>query len=93
MIDKKILKILCCPKCKGKLCYNETNQNLICESCMLKYPVKDDVPVMLIAEAEEYNVSNSRQLQEALTTFKSQLNTSYQKDLKNEQEAFNFFLL
>ena len=42
---------------------------------------------------EEYEVSNQRQLQEALTTFKNQLNTSYQKDLKNESEALNFFLL
>jgi|TARA_Y100000294_G_scaffold62864_1_gene59511 hypothetical protein len=42
---------------------------------------------------EEYDVSNSRQLLEALATFKNQLNTSYQKDLKNEQEALNFFLL
>jgi len=51
------------------------------------------ITVNIPEPAEEYDVSNSRQLQEALTTFKNQLNTSYQKDLKNEQEAFNFFLL
>ena len=51
------------------------------------------ITVNIPEPSEEYDVSNSRQLQEALTTFKSQLNTSYQKDLKNEQEAFNFFLL
>ena len=51
------------------------------------------ITVNIPEPAEEYDVSNSRQLQEALTTFKNQLNTSYQKDLKNEQEALNFFLL
>ena len=58
MLDKKLLEILCCPKCKGELYYDEVNQKLICESCLLKYPVLDDIPVMLIDEAEEYNVSD-----------------------------------
>ena len=57
MLDEKLLEILCCPKCKGDLHYDEANQKLICESCLLKYPVKDDIPVMLIDEAEEYNLS------------------------------------
>ena len=57
MMDKKLLEILCCPKCKGYLVYDEANQKLICESCQLKYQIKDDIPVMLIDEAEEYNVS------------------------------------
>ena len=57
MLDKKLLEILCCPKCKGDLVYDKVNQKLICESCRLKYPVKDDIPVMLIDEAEVYNVS------------------------------------
>jgi|TARA_R100001244_G_scaffold23413_1_gene24089 hypothetical protein len=51
------------------------------------------ITVIIPEPSDEYDVSNSRQLQEAITTFKNQLNTSYQKDLKNEQEAFNFFLL
>ena len=57
MLDKKLLEILCCPKCKGELRYDEENKKLICESCLLKYPIKDDIPVMLIDEAEENNVS------------------------------------
>ena len=57
MLDKKLLEILCCPKCKGELYYDEANQKLICESCHLEYPIKDDIPVMLIDEAEENNVS------------------------------------
>ena len=51
------------------------------------------VTVLIPEPKEDYDVSNQRQIHEALTTFKNQLNTSYQKDLKNEQEALNFFLL
>jgi len=41
---------------------------------------------------EEYDVSNQRQILEALDTLKNQLNFSFQTDFKNEQDAFNFFL-
>ena len=58
MLDKKLLEILCCPKCKGDLVYDEENQKLICKLCYLIYPVKDDIPFMLIDEAKEYNVSD-----------------------------------
>ena len=57
MVSKILLEILCCPKCKGKLSYDEANQKMICESCHLKYPIKDDIPVMLIDKAEENNIS------------------------------------
>ena len=42
--------------------------------------------------AEEYNPQNQRQIVESLTTLKQQLNFSFQQDLKNEHEAFNYFL-
>ena len=54
MIDKKLLEILACPQCKGDLVYDEKNQKLICEKCRLKYSIKDDIPIMLIEEAEKY---------------------------------------
>ena len=40
----------------------------------------------------EYEVDNQRQIIESLTTMKQQLNFSFQQDLKNEQEAFNYFM-
>mgnify|MGYP001179798310 CR=1 FL=1 len=40
----------------------------------------------------EYEVDNQRQIIESLTTMKQQLNFSFQEDLKNQQEAFNYFL-
>ena len=42
--------------------------------------------------AEDYNPQNQRQIVESLTTMKQQLNFYFQQDLKNEQEAFNYFL-
>ena len=42
--------------------------------------------------AQEYNVENQRQIIESISTMKQQLNFSFQQDLKNEQETFNYFL-
>ncbi len=49
MIDKKLMEILACPKCKGDV--YEKDDKIICEQCQVYYPVKDDIPVMLIDEA------------------------------------------
>ncbi|MCD6326589.1 Trm112 family protein [bacterium] len=51
-IDSELLEILVCPKCKGELEYQEPEQKLICNSCKLAYRIEDDIPVMLIDEAE-----------------------------------------
>ena len=40
----------------------------------------------------EYEVDNQIQIIESLTTMKQQLNFSFQEDLKNEQDAFNYFM-
>ncbi|WP_457677659.1 Trm112 family protein [Thermovibrio sp.] len=53
MVPKELLEILACPKCKGALEYREKEQKLICHKCKLAYPIIDDIPVMLIEEAEE----------------------------------------
>ena len=52
-IDKDLLEILACPKCKGDVHLTESGDGLVCEACKLKYPIKDDIPVMLIDEAEK----------------------------------------
>ena len=41
---------------------------------------------------QEYDVENQRQILESLATLQNQLNFSFQQDLKNEQDAFNYFL-
>ena len=52
MLDQELLDILACPKCKGELEYNRENQKLTCWACRLRYSIEDDIPIMLIDEAE-----------------------------------------
>jgi uncharacterized protein YbaR (Trm112 family) len=51
-LDKRLLEILVCPQCKGELDYDREKSKLICKACKLAYPIKDDIPVMLVEEAE-----------------------------------------
>jgi uncharacterized protein YbaR (Trm112 family) len=50
-ISQDLLDILACPKCKGEIRLNQSGDGLICEKCRLIYPIKDDIPIMLIDEA------------------------------------------
>lgn len=51
-ISRELLEILACPKCKGEVTLKEDHTGLVCEVCRLVYPVKDDIPIMLVDEAE-----------------------------------------
>jgi uncharacterized protein YbaR (Trm112 family) len=51
-LSKNLLDLLVCPKCKGDIYLLEDNSGLVCPACRFKYPVRDDIPVMLIDEAE-----------------------------------------
>ncbi len=51
-IRQDLLDILACPKCKGDIHLNETEDGLICDQCRLIYEIKDDIPIMLIDEAK-----------------------------------------
>ncbi len=53
MINKELLDILACPKCKGSLKITDKEDGLICEKCKLLYEIRDDIPVMLIEEAKK----------------------------------------
>lgn len=50
-LDKKLLTILACPICKGKLYHDKDNLELICYADNLAYPIRDDIPIMLEDEA------------------------------------------
>lgn len=52
-LDKELLDILACPKCKGDLEYDRENEKLTCWACKLRYSIEDDIPIMLIDEAEK----------------------------------------
>jgi uncharacterized protein YbaR (Trm112 family) len=46
-----IFNFLACPKCKGSLHLNQTKDGLVCDRCRLIYPIRDEIPVMLVEEA------------------------------------------
>ena len=52
-VDPKLLEILVCPLCKGKLLYRKEREELVCKADRLAYPVKDGIPVMLEEEARK----------------------------------------
>ena len=50
-MDKRLLEILVCPLCKSSVHLDSAKQELICKADRLAYPIRDDVPVMLVDEA------------------------------------------
>ena len=52
-VDPRLLEILVCPLCKGKLLYRKQHAELVCRADRLGYPVKDGIPVMLEEEARK----------------------------------------
>lgn len=50
-LSQQLLAILVCPRCKGELEYREAEASLVCHKCRLRYPVRDDIPIMLTDEA------------------------------------------
>lgn len=56
-MDARLLDILVCPVCKGKLDYQKTASELVCSPCKLAFPVRDGIPVMLVDEARDLNAS------------------------------------
>jgi len=70
LLNQELLDILACPKCKSEqtvkdaegneetkqvdLEYDREKNLLICNICRLKYRVEDDIPIMLIDEAESF---------------------------------------
>ena len=51
VLDPKLLEILACPSCKADIKITADEQGLKCVSCHRVYPIKEDIPVMLIDEA------------------------------------------
>jgi uncharacterized protein YbaR (Trm112 family) len=53
-LSPELLSILVCPACKGDLAYDVSVQTLTCPRCRLRYKIAEDIPVMLVEEAEKF---------------------------------------
>ncbi len=51
MLKQELIDILACPQCKGPVQLQQDQQHLLCPVCHLLYPIRDDIPIMLIDEA------------------------------------------
>lgn len=50
-VDPELLKILVCPLCKTSVRLTADEKGLKCGTCQRVYPIKDDIPIMLVDEA------------------------------------------
>ena len=53
-MDRELLEILACPKCKGGLKLSDDEAELRCDACQLSYRIEDGIPILLIDEATPY---------------------------------------
>ena len=59
-VDAQLLEILVCPNDRGEVDYLEAEQLIVCRVCGYRYPVRDDIPVMLIDEAQKPDNSGAK---------------------------------
>ncbi|MBC17787.1 conserved protein of unknown function [Pseudodesulfovibrio profundus] len=50
-LNKELIAILACPKCKGTLTLKPAQDGLACNACKVVYPIKEDIPIMLVDQA------------------------------------------
>jgi uncharacterized protein len=52
-LDPQLLDLIVCPACHQSLAADESAGELVCSGCGLAYPVRDDIPVLLVDEARK----------------------------------------
>jgi uncharacterized protein YbaR (Trm112 family) len=62
-LDPKLLEILACPKDKGPLLYFADEESLYNPRLRLRYRITDDIPIMLVDEAETVDDAEDQRLQ------------------------------
>jgi uncharacterized protein len=50
-LDDWLLEIIVCPNCRAALRVDDAASELVCTGCGLAYPVRDNIPVLLVDEA------------------------------------------
>ena len=59
-MDHRLLEIIACPVCNGKLYFNQEKQELICKADRLAFPLRDGIPVLLENEARSLVAEESK---------------------------------
>ena len=67
MLNKKLLDILVCPVTKGPLIYDREANELISIAARLAYPIIDDIPALIEADARTLSEEEAEQLRKAQT--------------------------
>jgi uncharacterized protein YbaR (Trm112 family) len=57
-LDRELLEIIVCPKCKGELIYEQDKERLVCKNCSVYYPIREEIPILLIEEAQKLELNN-----------------------------------
>lgn len=52
-LDPELMELVVCPACRGTLRQDAAAEELVCGSCGLAYPVRDDIPILLVDEARK----------------------------------------
>lgn len=50
-LSPRLLAVLVCPRCKGDLEHRQQEEALDCLVCQLRYPIRNEIPIMLTDEA------------------------------------------
>ncbi len=51
-VKSELLEVLACPKCKQGVEIAPDSEFIVCLACKLRYPIRDDIPIMLLDEAK-----------------------------------------
>jgi uncharacterized protein YbaR (Trm112 family) len=52
-LDPALLEVLVCPACRASLRPDDAASELVCAGCGRAYPVRDDIPILLVDEARQ----------------------------------------
>jgi len=58
-VDARLLDILVCPICKGRLEYDKKAQELVCRADRLAYPIRDGIPIMWPDQARDLQAAGT----------------------------------
>lgn len=59
-MDHRLLEIVACPVCKGKLTYDKDKNELVCKLDRLAYPIKEGILVLLESEARQISMDEGK---------------------------------